>query len=309
MVKRKLIIDTDPGIDDAMAIVFACLHDEIDVIGLTTIFGNVSTETATRNACALAELVDQDIPVARGSDIPLVQAPRPFAWKIHGREGFGDVQLQPPAQKSLVDETAAEFICRTVQENPGEVDICAIGPLTNLALALRSDPSISEVARSVVVMGGSLDAGGNASKAAEANIWQDPHAANVVFSAPWDVTIVGLDVTKQVVCSPEDFSMLAVEAPTLGGFLDRAVQYYFAATRERSGISGCHMHDPTAVIAVIRRELFTIRNSAVEVIESGEKAGATVWSDSAERPSVSVCCGVDNTAVRHLFLRTIEGGF
>lgn len=309
MVKRKLIIDTDPGIDDAMAIVFACLHDEIDVIGLTTIFGNVSTETATRNACALAELVGQDIPVARGSDTPLVQAPRPFAWKIHGREGFGDVQLQPPAQKSLVDETAAEFICRTVQENPGEVDICAVGPLTNLAVALRSDPSISEVARSVVVMGGSLDAGGNASKAAEANIWQDPHAANVVFSAPWDVTIVGLDVTKQVICSPEDFSMLAVKAPTLGGFLDRAVQYYFAATRERSGISGCHMHDPTAVIAVIRRELFTIRNSAVEVIETGEKAGATIWSASTESPSVSVCCGVDNTAVRHLFLRTIEGGF
>ena len=309
MVKRKLIIDTDPGIDDAMAIVFACLHDEIDVIGLTTIFGNVSTETATRNACALAELVDQDIPVARGSDTPLVQAPRPFAWKIHGREGFGDVQLQPPAQKSLVDETAAEFICRTVQENPGEVDICAVGPLTNLAVALRSDPSISEVARSVVVMGGSLDAGGNASKAAEANIWQDPHAANVVFSAPWDVTIVGLDVTKQVICSPEDFSMLAVKAPTLGGFLNRAVQYYFAATRERSGISGCHMHDPTAVIAVIRRELFTIRNSAVEVIETGKKAGATIWSASTESPSVSVCCGVDNTAVRHLFLRTIEGGF
>ena len=309
MVKRKLVIDTDPGIDDAMAIVFACLHDEIDVVGLTTIFGNVSTETATRNACALVELVGQDIAVARGSDTPLVQAPRPFAWEIHGREGFGDVQLQPPAQGSLVDETAAEFICRKVHEKPGEVDICAVGPLTNLALALRLDPSISAVARSVVVMGGSLDAGGNASKAAEANIWQDPHAANAVFSAPWDVTIVGLDVTKQVVCTPEDFSMLAVKAPTLGGFLNRVVQYYFAATRERSGISGCHMHDPTAVIAAIRRELFTIRNSAVEVIEAGEQAGATVRSASTERPSVSVCCGVDNTAVQHLFLRTIETGF
>ncbi len=103
--------------------------------------------------------------------------------------------------------------------------------------------------------------------------------------------------------------MLAVKAPALGGFLNRAVQYYFAATRERSGISGCHMHDPTAVIAVIRGELFTTRNSAVDVIESGEEAGATVWSASTERPSVSVCCGVDNTAVRHLFLRTIEAGF
>ena len=214
---RKLIIDTDPGIDDAMAIVFACLHGEIDVIGLTTVFGNVSTEIATRNACALVELVDADVPVARGSDVPLVQPLRPSAWQIHGREGFGDVRLPDPARKTLVHDTAAEFICRKVHESPGEIDICAVGPLTNLALALRADPSITEVVKSVVVMGGSLDSGGNATRVAEANIWQDPHAANVVFSAPWDVTIVGLDVTHEVVCSPEDFSTLANKAPMLGG--------------------------------------------------------------------------------------------
>ena len=306
---RKLIIDTDPGIDDAMAIIFACLHGEIDVVGLTTVFGNVSTETATRNACALVELVGTDVSVAKGSDVPLVQPLRPPAWQIHGREGFGDVRLPDPAQETLVDDTAAEFICRALHDNPGEVDICAVGPLTNLALALRADPSITEVVRSVVVMGGSLDAGGNATPVAEANIWQDPHAANAVFSAPWDVTIVGLDVTHEVVCSPEDFSTLAAKAPTLGGFLDRAVQYYMEAARDRSEISGCYMHDPTAVIAVIRRELFTLREAAVEVIESGERAGATVWSDSTGRHPVSVCCGVDSQAVRRLFMRTIEAGF
>ncbi len=306
---RKLIIDTDPGIDDAMAIVFAGLHDEIDLVGLTTIFGNVPVDLATRNACALVELIGQDIPVAHGQGTPLVQPSLPSAWEIHGRDGFGDAQVQEPERATLVDATAAEFLCRAVRDNPGEIDICAVGPLTNLAVALEEDPSIATHVRSVVVMGGSLDAGGNASAFAEANIWQDPHAADKVFSAPWDVTLVGLDVTKKVICSPAEFADLASEAPTLGGFLDRAARYYMEAARKRAGISGCFLHDPTAVIAAIRREFFTIRDSAVEVILEGERAGATVWSDSTSRPQVSVCCDVDDEAVRRLFLKTIATGF
>ena len=201
---EKVIIDTDPGVDDAMAVLYACLSPSIELLGLTSIFGNVTTEIATRNALALLEIAGADLPVARGSDKPLVQAQREPAWEVHGREGFGDVPAMSP-KKGVIEESAAEFICRVVHENPGEVVLCPVGPLTNIALALRLDPSIASEVKGVTVMGGSIDDGGNVTPHAEANIWQDPHAAEEVFAADWPITLVGLDVTHQVVCTPEDF--------------------------------------------------------------------------------------------------------
>ncbi|MDE2792246.1 MAG: nucleoside hydrolase [Paracoccaceae bacterium] len=305
---QKIVIDTDPGIDDAMAILFACLHPELELVGLTTVFGNVTGDVAARNALVLVDIADQDIDVARGSDVPLVQDAKPYAWEFHGREGFGDLPPREP-QGTISNLTAAEFLCETVNRNPGEVVFCAVGPLTNLADALALDPSIAEAVKSVVVMGGSLDAGGNVTPAAEANIWQDPHAANRVFSAPWDVTLVGLDVTHQVICSPADFAGLARAAPTIGGFLDGAAQYYFEAERNRNGMDGCYLHDPTAVIAVIRPSWFRHRRAAVAVVETGKRVGATVWADSAVRHPVSVCVGVEADNVRRCFLETIRSGF
>lgn len=305
---QKIVIDTDPGIDDAMAILFACLHPELELVGLTTVFGNVTGDVAARNALVLVDIADQDIDVARGSDVPLVQDAKPYAWEFHGREGFGDLPPREP-QGTISNLTAAEFLCETVNRNPGEVVVCAVGPLTNLADALALDPSIAEAVKSVVVMGGSLDAGGNVTPAAEANIWQDPHAANRVFSAPWDVTLVGLDVTHQVICSPADFAGLARAAPMIGGFLDGAAQYYFEAERSRNGMDGCYLHDPTAVIAVIRPSWFRHRRAAVAVVETGKRVGATVWADSAVRHPVSVCVGVKADSVRRCFLETIRSGF
>jgi len=205
-----------------MAVLFACLCPDIELVGLTSIFGNVTTDIATRNAKALVEMARLDVPVARGADAPVQQAARPVAWEVHGREGFGDVAPIMPAGQHVV-ETAAEFICRAVSENPGEIVLCPVGPLTNLARALELDPSIAGKVKSVTVMGGSLDAGGNVTPSSEANIWQDPHAADVVFAAGWDVTMVGLDVTHQVKCTPQHFAGLVRPAPVLGGFLNQAV--------------------------------------------------------------------------------------
>lgn len=308
MLSHKLIIDTDPGVDDAMAILYAILCPEIELLGLTSIFGNVTTDIATRNALALVEMGATDVPVARGAEMPLTQALREPAWEVHGRNGFGDVPAMLP-NLTAVSESAAEFICQVVSENPGEVVLCPVGPLTNLALALKLDPSISRKVKSVTVMGGSINEGGNVTPHAEANIWQDPHAAETVLAAEWPVTLVGLDVTHRVVCTPEDFADLVGPAPVLGGFLNDAAQFYFQFHRKVDGIHGCHMHDPSAVISVVKPDLFAVDRKPVAVIVEGEQVGKTFVSDDKARPNVSICREVDAEGVRSAFLEMIKSGF
>ena len=268
----------------------------------------MTTDIATRNALALAELAGQDVPVARGAYVPLVQEAVPVADFVHGKEGFGEV---PPFTPSTlpVQQTAADFICRAVNDSPGEIVLCPVGPLTNLAIALEQDPSIAEKVKSVTVMGGSVAAGGNATPHAEANIWQDPHAARAVFEAPWDVTLVGLDVTHQVICGPADFARLSEAAPKLGGFLNQAAQFYFRFHEKHDGFYGCHMHDPTAVISIVRPDLFSTRQGALDVVVEGEKAGQTIAVDHPSRRMADLCMGVDDDAVRSLFLSTIKASF
>ena len=274
MTRHKVIIDTDPGVDDAMAILYAHLDPRIELVGLTSIFGNVTIEIATRNALALAELAGADIPVAHGAERPMVQDPREVAWFVHGHEGFGDVPPMSP-QNTADGRPAHEFICDVVNANPGEIVLCPVGPLTNIALALEHDPTIADKVKSVTVMGGSLEEGGNVTSFAEANIWQDPHAAETVFSANWDVTMIGLDVTHQVVCTPEDFAELSAVAPKLGGFLNDAAQFYFDFHAKENGIRGCHMHDPAAVISIVSPELFSTTAVPIDTVCSGEQIGRT----------------------------------
>jgi inosine-uridine nucleoside N-ribohydrolase len=304
MRPTKLIIDTDPGVDDAMAILFAAAHAGLELIGLTSVFGNVPVATATRNALYLAEMTGQAIPVAQGAAVPLVQPLLPHPDFVHGVDGFGD--LPPMRPKGQADpRPAAQFLCETAAAHPGEVTICAVGPLTNLAEALALDPAIAHNVDRVVVMGGAVECPGNVNANAEANIWNDPHAAAAVFAANWPVTMVGLDVTEPVVCSPDDFSGLARQAPVIGGFLDRAVQFYFNFHRERHDIDGCHMHDPTAVIEITDPGLFVVREAAVVVTLDGAAAGRTRFGPVESARAVRVCLGVDAAAVRARFLEVI----
>ncbi len=307
MKPQKVIIDTDPGIDDAMAIIYAHLEPEIELLGLTSIFGNVTVDIATRNALALTEMLDSAAVVAGGAAQPLQQTPRQVAREVHGHEGFGDV---PPMTPSRVADPrpAYQFICDTVNANPGEIVLCPIGPLTNIALALQHDPSIAAKVKSVYVMGGSVDEGGNVTAFAEANIWQDPHAANLVFAADWPVTLIGLDVTHRVICSPEDFAALAEASPRLGGFLNEAAQFYFDFYASVTDIHGCHMHDPTAVIAIVRPEWLTIEETPLVTREDGEQIGKTERSSDASRPKVRVAMNIKAQAVRQRFLDTIKTG-
>ena len=299
---KKILIDTDPGIDDAMAIQMAFAHPDLEVVGLTTIFGNVHVEVATRNALRLVEMAGIDCPVAEGAEKPLAMPLKPPAYFVHGGEGFGDVpKSRPKGQPDM--RTAARFIVNTINEHPGEIELCPVGPLTNIALALRLDPSITEKVAHVTIMGGAVEKRGNVTRWAEANIWNDPHAAAEVLAADWPMTLIGLDVTEQSTCTPADFEALAAASPDIGGFLNDAVQFYFDWHKTKEEMpDGCYLHDPSAVLAVADPSLFGGPQCPVRVETEGPKFGRTVMDAQASSRAVRACTEVDHAAVRERFL-------
>ena len=298
---QKLIIDTDPGIDDAMAIHMAFADPRIEVVGLTTIFGNVTTRQATRNALHLAQMAHYPVDVAHGADRPLARAPHPPADFVHGPEGFG--RLPAPAVEAAPDPRgAARYLVETCAAAPGKIVICAVGPLTNLAAALALDPGITHTAARVVVMGGSAARHGNVSDCAEANIWNDPHAAEAVFAADWDVTMVGLDVTEKTQCTPRDFAGLAAASPIIGGFLADAADFYFDFHEAKTGTRSCFMHDPSAILAITDPALFGFESMPVTVVCEGDEIGRTVGGAAPDRRDTHVAMTVDSAAARQRFL-------
>ena len=303
---QKIIIDTDPGIDDAMAILMAFADSRLDVVGLTSVFGNVTTKQATRNALHLCEIANHPGPVAEGASIPLRRSPAPPADFVHGAQGFGHLDAPSPTA-SAIAPGAADFLCQSCAANPGEIVICAVGPLTNLAAALETDPEITSNAAHVVVMGGSAYRDGNVSKWAEANIWNDPHAADAVFRADWDVTMVGLDVTETLTCLPDEMAAIAKESPLAGGFLDDATQFYFDFHASRRGERKCFLHDPAAVLAITDKKMFTFENTPIEVVLEGEQMGRTAPRRKAGRRSVGIATKVDVEAAKSRFLELLCG--
>lgn len=303
---RKIILDTDPGIDDAMAIHMAFADPRLEVIGMTTIFGNVRTDQATRNALHLAEMASYDTVVARGASAPMTRDAQPPADFVHGPEGFGRLSAATPS-RAEDGRSAAQYLCDTCAAAPGEITIVAVGPLTNLAAALTYDPAIAQHARNVVIMGGSAAYHGNVSDCAEANIWNDPHAADAVFAADWQVTMVGLDVTEKTQCTPDDFEGLADRAPIIGGFLRDAADFYFDFHENKTGRRICFMHDPSAILAVTDPQLFGFDSAPITVTCDGEELGRTVVDPDGKtgRLPVQIAMTVDSTAARDIFLALI----
>lgn len=304
----RLIIDTDPGIDDAMALFAALASPELEVAGLTTVFGNVTTEVATRNALTLLDIAGRpDIPVAGGAAAPLAMDYLGAIPHIHGEDGLGDGGSLPSPTGAPVDVSAAEFLCRAA---PGAT-ILAIGPLTNLALALRLRPDLDTLVEQVVVMGGNALGPGNATPAAEANIMNDPEAADVVFGARWPVTMVGLDVTHQVVLPRAGVEALTAGDTPAARLLAQATPLYQSFLAKVSGLDGgIYLHDPSAVAYLLDPGLFRTERWPVRVETQGFSRGKT-WpsigdtDDAAPlawrgRPLVNVCVGVDAPGVLDL---------
>ena len=300
----KMIIDTDPGVDDAMAIFYAAAAPEIELLGLTTIFGNVTVEIATRNALRLVEKAGLDCPVAQGAAVPLFLPPFEPSSQVHGAEGFGDIPAETPSGAAM-DETAAEFLVRMAQEHAGELVLCPIGPLTNIAAAIQLDPGFVTNVKRIVLMGGSYKEGGNITPHAEANIYHDPHAAEIVFASGAKVEMVGLDVTHRILCRPDDFEMMAKASPNLGGMLQDMSHYYLKFYESVGKLDGCSLHDPAAVIACTHPHLFTAEVVGICVETEGEAIGATVKAGD-QRGVTDVYMAVDDEAVKSLFLSRIH---
>lgn len=301
----KMIIDTDPGIDDAMAIFYAAAAPDIELLGLTTVFGNVTTAIATRNALRLLEAAGLDLPVAHGAETPLVLPPFTPSAQVHGDEGFGDIPAAMPTGHPI-DEDAADFLCRMAREHKGELVLCPIGPLTNIALALQRDPEFAKNVARIVIMGGSLNEGGNITPHAEANIYHDPHAADVVFASNAKVLMVGLDVTHRILCSTSDFTAIAAQAPELGGMLQQMSVFYLKFYESVGKFDGCSLHDPAAVIACTHPELFETRPTPLQVSCAGETSGATLAAPNSGRVPVDVCTAVQAEAVKSLFINRLS---
>lgn len=308
---HKIILDTDPGIDDAMAIFFAFQSPNIDVLGLTTVFGNVPVEMSARNAVTLCNLAGQDIPVTKGVGMPWVGPESTYAHFVHGADGFGEIDF-PASDKPLDPRSSAQFIVDTVRANPGEVTIVAIGPLGNLALALRLEPELPKLVKGVNIMGGAAFVRGNVTPVAEANIWNDAHAADIVFSADWDLTMFGLDVTNNVPFDPSFMDTLASKNKKLGGFVQQSSKFYTDFYSQNREDRVCFFHDAFPLAYMIDASLFEITEGHARVSTDPLNRGQTsvapegttaspLWLDAKK---IKVATGVDHGRLTQLFIDT-----
>ncbi|WP_245964672.1 nucleoside hydrolase [Trinickia dinghuensis] len=318
---HKVIYDTDPGVDDAMALVFQALHPRIELLGVTSVFGNSTIETTTRNALYLVERFAPGVPVARGAAAPLKRAaPDPVDW-IHGDDGLGNLQTQLRLKTHTAPDArpAHRFIIDTVRAHPGEVTLIAVGPLTNLALAVQEEPDIARLVKQVVVMGGAFGtngANGNVSPAAEANMAGDPDAADIVFGAAWPVAIVGLDVTESTIMTTGYLAKLRDDAGETGQFVWDVSRHYEAFHRSSAALEGIYVHDASAVAYLLAPELYKTRSGPVRVLTEGIAAGHTIQKPANfaapapqwdNRPSCEVCVDVDSERMLALYASTLCG--
>ena len=317
---RKVIYDTDPGVDDAMALYYALAHKGIDVVGITTTFGNVTVEQAATNALYLSAIAGFDVPVTKGVAAPWVkegEAPPDF---IHGADGLGNLPTRVPTRNVVDPRSSAQFIVDMARAHPGEITLVAVGPLGNLATALKLAPELPGLVREVILMGGTVLEPGNVSPVAEANIWNDPHAADLVFTAGWKLTMVGLDVTHQVILPVTLFERIArqhrhIATDTLLHAVGFYASFYSNLYPHVAKIHGCFGHDVLAFIYLSNPELFGVESGRVRVAVDGLAQGQTMlrrknidypqagWD--AHIPLTQACMRVDAQAASQVLEDTL----
>ena len=316
MTVRKILIDTDPGVDDAMAIFYALESPEFDVVGLTTIFGNHNIDICTANALKLLEIAGRtDIPVARGAARPLAMEYRGPADFVHGEDAQGNVFLDPPTTSTVV-ASAPQFIIDTVMAAPGQITLVPLGPLTNVAMAMLLEPRLTANLAEIVLMGGNAFTGGNASPAGEANILNDPEAADIVFGADCPITMLGLDVTEHTVMTNAQLAQLDASSKPTTQYLGKIVKFYAAFYATRLGLDGIHVHDSSTISYMLRPDLYETVSMPIRVdcghsVSRGKTLTAARVADRESlwegRGNVTICVAVDADAVVELELSRMAG--
>ena len=321
---RKVIYDTDPGVDDAMALYYALAHPGIDVVGITTTFGNVSVDQAVTNALYLTALAGRQVPVARGAATPLAKhAEAPPAF-IHGADGLGNLPGRLPVAGQADPRSAAQMMVDMARAQPGEITLVAVGPLGNLAAALALEPQLPQLLREVIIMGGAVVEPGNVSPVAEANIWNDPHSADQVFTAGWKLTMVGLDVTHQVIVPLAMIRQIAEQqqhpaCDTLLHAVGFYANFYSNLYPHVAAIHGCFGHDVLAFMALTNPEYFQQESGRVRVATDGLAQGQTMMRRKAidypqagwgaNVPDTQVCLQVDAAACLETIAKTLGGNW
>ncbi len=295
MTPRKIIIDTDPGQDDAVAILLALASPEdLDVLGITCVAGNVPLTLTARNARIICELADKPgVPVYAGCDRPLGRA-LVTAEHVHGKTGLDGPELPEP-KMPLQDQHAVDFIVETLRrEDAGTVTLCPLGPLTNIATAFQRAPDIVERVQEIVLMGGAYFEVGNITPAAEFNIYVDPEAADIVLKSGASIVVMPLDVThKALVTAPRNAAFRALGTP-VGIAVAQMTEFFERFDKEKYGSAGAPLHDPCVTAYLLAPELFSGRRVNVEVETHSELTmGMTVadWWGVTDRPANALFIG------------------
>lgn len=301
---RKVILDVDPGIDDAVAICMALADSDLEIVAVTATGGNVLPAQATRNVQAIVEQLDPARWPRIGSAL-IDRAPRTDARHIHGPDGLGGVRFNVAELHHL--HTSDKVICDVVRAAPEEVTIVALGPLTNVAAALQRDPSVATLVGHLVAMGGTVTAPGNVTPAAEFNMYCDPSAADFVFRSPLTKTLIPLDVSNQVVMTYDVLDKIPPETTRVGALLHRILPAAFRSFRQRLGQEGIHIHDAVALVAATNPHLFQTQSMIGAVETAGNiTTGATVFDRRQlpdGQPNMEVAVEIDAAAVLESILR------
>ncbi|MEP1353210.1 MAG: nucleoside hydrolase [Tateyamaria sp.] len=298
MAPRKIIIDTDPGQDDAVAILLALASpEEIEVIGITSVAGNVPLALTTKNALMICELAGKaDVPVHAGCDRPMGRE-LVTAEYVHGATGMDGPNLPDPTMP-LQEQHGVDFIIDTLRSNPpGAITLCPLGPLTNIATALQKAPDIAERIQQIVLMGGAYFEVGNVTPAAEFNIYVDPQAAEIVFKSGVDIVVMPLDVTHKALVTKERNAAFRAIGNAAGTAVAQMTDFFERFDREKYGSPGAPLHDPCVTAYLIRPDLFSGRHVNVEIETSSELTmGMTVadwWGVTDRSPNATFMGSVD----------------
>ena len=308
MSPKRLIIDTDPGIDDSLAILLALASPEVKLEGLTVVSGNTTAQQGVLNALGVLELGGaSQIPVMQGIPVPLVQ-PLLVAAETHGEIGIGYARLPlPQAQTSKLH--AVDWTIDTILSNPGEISLVAIGPLTNIAMAVRREPRVVKAVREVIIMGGAIRAGGNTTPLAEYNIYCDPHAAHIVFHSRMPTTLVPLDVTYQAILTQADVQRLLEIPSPITHFVADSTRFYMEFHDQYQKIQGCVINDPLALALTFAPHLVDTYPLFVDVDISGGvsmgKTFADFYAMQNKSPNMQVALDVRPREFLELFLERI----
>ncbi len=309
MPPKRILIDTDPGIDDSLAILLALASPELQLEGVSVVHGNCSVDNALANALGVLQLGGApEIPVSRGFSLPLVQ-PSLLAPETHGNAGIGYAKL-PPIDSQPVPDHSVDFLIDGILSAPGEITLVCIGPLTNVAVAMRKEPRLIQAVKDVIIMGGAIRHHGNTTPLAEFNVYVDPHAAHMVYHSGMPITLVPLDVTYQCALTHADVERLQKVPSPITTFIADSTRFYMEYHDSYQKIEGCIINDPLALALAFAPELCDYEEHYVDVDISGGVSMGQTFADfyhaTGHSPNMKIALGVRARDFLDLFVERIE---